>query len=54
MTVTLPIHDGRAIEAHGRHEYNAGWGRYDHDRNDDKGRLADITTFTPGEVGENQ
>lgn len=32
----LPIHDGRAIEAHGRHDYNAGWGRYDDDQRDER------------------
>lgn len=32
----LPLHDGQAIEAHGRHDYNAGWGRYDCDRNDER------------------
>lgn len=30
----LPIHDGKAIQAHGRHDYNAGWGRYDSDQTD--------------------
>lgn len=32
----LPIHDGQAIEAHGRHDYNAGWGRYDDDQRDER------------------
>ncbi len=32
----LPIHDGQAIESHGRHDYNPGWGRYDQDRDDER------------------
>jgi len=32
----LPIHDGAAVEANGRHEYNAGGGRYDRDRGDER------------------
>lgn len=32
----LPLHDGQAIESHGRHDYNAGWGRYDRDRDDER------------------
>jgi hypothetical protein len=32
----FPIHDGQAIEANGRHEYNAGWGRYDRDQGDER------------------
>lgn len=32
----VPIHDGRAIEANGRHDYNTGWGRYDRDQTDER------------------
>lgn len=32
----LPIHDGQAIEATGRHNYNDGWGRYDCDHTDER------------------
>lgn len=32
----LPLHDGKAIEANGRHDYNTGWGRYDRDRDDER------------------
>lgn len=32
----LPLDDGEAIEAQGRHDYNPGWGRYDYDSGDQR------------------